>query len=75
MNLLNNISKLMINTYRIHPKYLTCNRDICLCISQLDLKIKQNYQNYNKCYESSKLFHRNELINFKFDTIYKQNKL
>ena len=61
MNLISNISKYMINTYRIHNKYPTCNRDICYCITSLNLNIHYDYIKYDKCYYSSKLFQLHKL--------------
>ena len=58
-NLLKNIHKSMIHSYRIYEHYPSCQRDVCLCISYLNFKNKQDILYYNKCYNSWNLKHLN----------------
>jgi len=48
--------KLVKALYVYNTKNKLCGRDICLCLHQLDMNKKRDYEYYKKCYESCNLF-------------------
>ena len=44
--------KLMKALYLYNTKHKLCGRDICICLHQLDMNKKRDYEYYKKCYDS-----------------------
>jgi hypothetical protein len=48
----NVLKKVIKELYKYNTKYEHCNRDICVCIYQLDMNKIEHYEYYKKCYKS-----------------------